>query len=398
MTQEPSTKRRRIAAADEESEDGDAEEVTYGPFQTSSNEAIQLKLVCPDDASQDSEEFHPEFTYPIFGETETINGYQDLEVKLHYGMGSLELYLGVSYSKRDPMGPVDDIEALLRDKLPHDYHKSLAEYVPACQAAEASFVPPGTKVWVSEADAERQLEIYQCNFSTPRFREYHRRLQVFLLWYIEGASFIEEEDDRWEMALMFEKKATANGPRYAIVGYTTFYSFFNYPNRQRMRISQFIILPPFQGRGYGETLYRTLYQRFLDDPKIAEITVEDPNEEFSTMRDKCDLIELLTRKVFADLRPPIDQSFPSRMAIKYKLSKRQVERCMEMALLRSLNRKDKKMTREVRLLIKRRLFKHNEEALMTLEKEVRLEKLDESYSAVEEDHLRILDKIKKLSI
>ena len=31
---------------------------------------------------------------------------------------------------------------------------------------------------------------FQCDICTPRFREYHERLQTFILWYIDAASFI----------------------------------------------------------------------------------------------------------------------------------------------------------------------------------------------------------------
>lgn len=38
----------------------------------------------------------------------------------------------------------------------------------------------------------------QANWSTPGFREYHRRMQLFVLLYIEGGSYIQEDEDAWE--------------------------------------------------------------------------------------------------------------------------------------------------------------------------------------------------------
>ncbi len=31
----------------------------------------------------------------------------------------------------------------------------------------------------------------QCTFATPGFREYHRRMQIFILLYIEAGSYIQ---------------------------------------------------------------------------------------------------------------------------------------------------------------------------------------------------------------
>lgn len=38
---------------------------------------------------------------------------------------------------------------------------------------------------------------------------------------------------------------------YHFAGYSSIYSFLHYPDQVRLRLSQFIILPPFQGAGHG---------------------------------------------------------------------------------------------------------------------------------------------------
>lgn len=42
----------------------------------------------------------------------------------------------------------------------------------------------------------------QTRFDTKGFKEYHRRMQIFVLLYIEGGSYIDEEDDRWEFVTL----------------------------------------------------------------------------------------------------------------------------------------------------------------------------------------------------
>lgn len=57
----------------------------------------------------------------------------------------------------------------------------------------------------------------------------------------------------------------------------------------RARISQFIILPCFQGQGAGQLLYSRICKHLRAEEQVGEITVEDGNEEFSRLRMKVDV-------------------------------------------------------------------------------------------------------------
>jgi hypothetical protein len=39
----------------------------------------------------------------------------------------------------------------------------------------------------------------QFDFDSRKFRSYHKRLQTFLPFFIDGARFIDDADDRWEI-------------------------------------------------------------------------------------------------------------------------------------------------------------------------------------------------------
>eukprot|EP00118_Oscarella_pearsei_P019171 m.202126 g.202126 ORF g.202126 m.202126 type:complete len:82 (+) comp39604_c0_seq47:1313-1558(+) len=56
-------------------------------------------------------------------------------------------------------------------------------------SAEASFTPFGRQVNVYQF-GNTQYEVYQGDIMTPRLRQYHEKLQVFLLWFVDAASFI----------------------------------------------------------------------------------------------------------------------------------------------------------------------------------------------------------------
>ena len=64
-----------------------------------------------------------------------------------------------------------------------------------------------------------------------------------------------------------------------------------YPENVRPRISQALVLPPFQRAGHGAALLRAAYDyciRTHPSDKLVDIAVEDPSENFTQLRDKVD--------------------------------------------------------------------------------------------------------------
>ncbi|ORX99787.1 histone acetyltransferase type B [Basidiobolus meristosporus CBS 931.73] len=366
----------------------------------SSNNALELKLVRP--LPKPAEGFHPAFTYPLFGEAEQIYGYKNLKVKLHYSSGSLATYLGIQFS--ETLGAkqgATEIEKELMEHLGEGVYSNHDLFMAKVQEDYETFRPIGEKIHEYQSKKakypenvqEHCFEIYKATFNTPGFKEYHRRLQIFALFYIEGASYIEEDDDRWEIALIYEKLKIDGVTSYHIVGYCTMYQYFYFPDKIRMRISQFLILPPYRNLGHASSLYNTLYQEFLSRSNIVELTVEDPNEAFSDLRDRCDLRFLMSKGTFEGLSAPVDKSVLDSIKKQYKLHKRQASRLLEMALLKKLDKRNSKAARAYRLFVKARLYRFNEEALSSMDYNDRLVKLEETYRSVEEDYYRLLNSL-----
>jgi hypothetical protein len=46
------------------------------------------------------------------------------------------------------------------------------------------------------------LSNVQATWNDPGFREYHRRMQIFILLYIEAGSYISEDDDAWQFFVL----------------------------------------------------------------------------------------------------------------------------------------------------------------------------------------------------
>lgn len=43
---------------------------------------------------------------------------------------------------------------------------------------------------------------YQASWKDEGFKEYHQRMRFFIILYIEGGQYIDDDDDRWEVAVL----------------------------------------------------------------------------------------------------------------------------------------------------------------------------------------------------
>ncbi|KAI8876186.1 acyl-CoA N-acyltransferase, partial [Backusella circina FSU 941] len=335
--------------------------------------------------------FNPEFTYPIFGDHETVFGYKDLALTISFASGSLRAFVQVNHTEQyeDTLDiKKDDILNTLNEFLPKDNPKTKAEFVDTVYKDFETFKPIGEKIKEYEK-GDSLFEIYKCDFTNDKFKEYYQRMQVFALFFIEGSSYIDVDDEKWEIYTVFQFKKETDS--YDFIGYCNAYPFYCWPENIRMRISQFLILPPYKQRGHGSKLYSTLYELFKGRPEICELTVEDPNEDFSDMRDKNDTRYLRSHGALQELKAPVSTDTINGLCEKYKLTNRQLQRCMEMDLLSKLNVFNEKDYQAYRLQVKQRLYSFNFDVLREMSQDERREKLQETYLGVEDDYHRLLE-------
>ncbi|KAK0569999.1 histone acetyltransferase 1 [Tilletia horrida] len=410
-------------------------------WSSNTNAATELQLIgAPPPAD---EIFHPEFTYPIFGEAETVFGYSGLRIQLGFASGSLRTGLKIQYKDKNKSTTVevDDVEGTLRPFLPPDTLE-YDELLEAIKQDELSWRPVGTKTHEytrtkasqkgkakasqfgragedaaafaaaqeagstngahSAADT-KVFEIYRSTWETPGFRDYHRRMQIFALFNIEAASYLHEDEDNWEFYTVFErtKATTAEGQetdRYHFIGYTSLYRFWCYPELFRIRLAQFVVLPPYQQQGHGPALFSHVTDQMQTRPEVLELTVEDPSEAFDRLRDSADLRRLLAPGGFEEqalkagkLNPPLDVKWSEKERLKYKIAGRQWSRLIEMFQLRHLDQHDRKAVRQYRLQVKNRLFRFNRDVLLQMEKAERVQALQKTFATlVSEEYAEIL--------
>ncbi|XP_076233628.1 histone acetyltransferase 1 isoform X2 [Calliopsis andreniformis] len=363
----------------------------------SSNDALEFKLVrTVEDLEDDETTFKPEMSHQVFGDSESIFGYRDLRVKLYYSAGCLETYL---------------------EKLAPNVHNNLDSFIKSLKKDE-TFIPHGELLHSFSVDDEgctRKFEVYKADMTYKGFKEYHQRLQTFVLWYIDAANFIDVDDDRWHYFNMFEKYNTPDGSiQYATTGFATVYQYYAYPHHTRPRIAQVLILPPFQNMGLGTHLLHAIYREYIGRNQVKDITVEDPSVTFQRLRDYVDAMNCTTLPSFS--RECLLQGFNKVMAIeakeKFKINKKQARRVYEILRLRATDLTNEQEYREYRLDVKKRLnipYKREQNDLRKLEcalknvdkrtnitmptSEQRLQTLEKEYRSLEEEYKKVIKRL-----
>lgn len=100
---------------------------------SNANEALEISFVQAAPGSLKTlSSFHPQFTYPIFGDEERIFGYQSLKLNLRFAAHDLRPNLEVLYDKK--FKAVGDTKAT-------DIEETLKEWVPEC--GEIIAIPEG---------------------------------------------------------------------------------------------------------------------------------------------------------------------------------------------------------------------------------------------------------------
>ncbi|KAK3682646.1 acyl-CoA N-acyltransferase [Podospora appendiculata] len=439
---------------------------TDDAWTASSNDALRISLVTPSAKGLNTiSSFAPKFTYPIFGDDEQIFGYQNLKINLQYNANDMRPNLAVTYSKKfKAVGETEaaDIHDILQDYLPEVAFQRPNDFETAIKRVSDDWTPPGELATTFTTEAGT-FEIWRGNLEDPAVKQLVNRVQILSTLYIEGGSFIEVDEpeaDQWTIFFLYQKKpAATEGGRssYVFAGYSSLFRFFFYqaptpptsPPKEngeagrelaiatgdfdlselpcRTRISQFLVIPPFQQKGLGPKFYEFIFQYYLKHRPTVELTVEDPNEAFDDMRDICDLHFLRQMPEFNALHidtsvvipkdGPAPKNIVNREAMeavrrKAKIAPRQFARVLEMHLMSKLPESVRpgispeksaiKATREQKheynlweLMVKQRLYRHNRDTLGQLEIDERVNKLNEVVSSVEFDFARLLLKAEK---
>ena len=244
---------------------------------------------------------------------------------------------------------------------------------------------------------ERSFEVYWTKGTLGSCADYHTKAQVFALLLIDGASYIDMEDPQWEVLYVYERV----NEQLCLVAFTTVYRFpvpLNGTIRDRLRVSQVVVLPPFQRQGHGGHMMRLIHKE-ADECNALEVTVEDPAPGMKALRDVSDAARYrdLANEKGWKVNEPNDDEAVTDIAETLRITKPQAQRCVDLVRwkgIKSLEGVEKEDAEKgFRLSIKRRLHKQNFSQSLPSDPEEKKRILQELYLALVTEYNAIVHKI-----
>ena len=284
--------------------------------------------------ASDLKAFHPLFLHNIFDSEEVCELFEREEplLDLFIGKSTLSLIKHQAYEEQQYAEHQSKILSLFKNNESFCFDSSLEASVQKIDHESFSFF------WGKACD----------------FKAIYLKMFPLILFFIETASLIDLEDGQWGSIWMLDRRSLDP------IGICTFYTFKGM-DFERIRLSQFLILPPYQRKGMGTKLYEAFTKQIIgkSNAKTVDFTVEDPNEEFQQMREFCDA-KFLLKEAAASKE-------------EGKIASHQLEKVKEILDYQP-------DSQEYRLRVKKRLYRQNLEELQNIPKEERLKRLAEMFT------------------
>jgi histone acetyltransferase 1 len=160
---------------------------------------------------------------------------------------------------------------------------------------------------------------------------------------------------------------------------------------------------------FAAQLLQAIYNHYIKDEQVIDITVEDPSDEFMALRDFVDVRNCADLPSYQSsvIKNGFTQEMAKQAREQFKINKRQARKVYEILRLKVTNRSDPLEYKNYRLDVKRRLNKPfqsekvkrflepNELAVTTASTglEERHQKLSAMYEVTEELYRRTIEKL-----
>lgn len=327
----------------------------------------------------------------FFGDDGKIYGYKDLQVDIWLSCVSFLAHADIKYSSKSNGGKgITDLKA----EFKNIFGESLVDKEVFLQSftTEAHYIrtilSEGTVILCDPSkeddntsdchlDARSStIEVIRMDLQSLSVGLLYSRLVPLVLLLVEGGNPIDVTDSRWEIHFAVKKMQDQSGDYIMhLLGFSAIYHFYHYPDSTRLRNSQILVLPPYQGKGHGRLLLEALNSVAISE-NVYDVTIEEPSEYFQYIRTCIDTLRLLT---FDPIKPAIDpvisylkeanlskrscresQPGPPRSVIelarqKLKINKKQFLRCWEILIFVLLEPKKGKLMENFKVFVSDRL-------------------------------------------
>ncbi|XP_020528794.1 histone acetyltransferase type B catalytic subunit isoform X3 [Amborella trichopoda] len=275
------------------------------------------------------------------GKDGRIYGYKGLKIEVWLNCVSFQAYADIVYESSSDCGKgITDLNQILQSIFGESLIENKNDFLQMFSADNdllSRHVVPLGEVVHCEASGEKTIsfenhsekgacseedQIVVMDMGSMHVKELYNHLVPFLLLLVEGSSPIDLDDPKWEMLLIVKKKVDGSGnTHHRLLGFATIYSFYHYPDTSRLRIGQVLVLPPYQGKGYGRHLLEAV-NTIAVSRNMFDITIEEPSEHLQNIRDCMDTIRLLTfaplKTILSSLFSRLKEERPQNSSIAFK--------------------------------------------------------------------------------
>ncbi|KAG5052991.1 hypothetical protein AAZX31_02G235200 [Glycine max] len=354
-------------------------------------DCITIYLVSSKEEFDAPESFviHPVDLNSFFDDDGKIYGYEGLKITIWISSISFYAYADITFQSSSDRGKgVTDLKSALQTIFAETLVDSKDEFLQK-YLADNDFVRTNIsngetlkhKAFKENICDSNQLtdsststvEVVRLVAGNMATGQLYSHLIPLTLLLVDGSSPIDVTDSQWELYIVCQKKTDQQGEiQYRLTGFTAVYRFYHYPDDSRLRLSQILVLPPYQHKGYGRFLLEVLYDVAISE-NVFDFTVEEPLDHFQRVRTCVDALRLLrfgpiqnivTKAVSLLKQEKLSKKahcprlLPPPSAIEdvrksLKINKQQFLQCWEVLIYIGLNPVDKNMENFVSIILNR---------------------------------------------
>ncbi|KAF3454225.1 hypothetical protein FNV43_RR04672 [Rhamnella rubrinervis] len=344
-------------------------------------DCVQIYLVSSKEEVDISSSFRidPVDLSRFFEEDGKIYGYQGLKITIWVSSISFHAYADIVFQSTSDGGKgITDLKSTLKNIFADTLVENKDEFLQTFSTASnfirsivssGEVLPPnssngnvsGSNSLLEATTAD--LEVIRMVVGDTAAGPLYCQLVPLVFLLVDGSSPIDVTDPRWELYLLIQKKTDQQGDiQSRLLGFTAVYRFYHYPESFRLRLSQILVLPPYQHKGYGRYLLQALNDVAISED-VYDLTVEEPMDYFQHVRTCVDILHLLVFYPIQDavkravlhlkqgklskkmqtprLMPP--QSVIEEVRKSVKINKKQFVRCWEVLIYLGLDPVEKYM-------------------------------------------------------
>ncbi|KAH9627030.1 hypothetical protein KSS87_023718 [Heliosperma pusillum] len=305
----------------------------------------------------------------FFGEDGKIYGYQGLKIVVWVSTLSFHAYTDITYESTSDRGKgITDLKAALQDMFAENIVEKKDDFFLTFSTEKqciSSAVSKGEKLEqnISTDNSDINIEIVRLVMGDMSAGLLYSRVVPLVLLLVDGSNPIDVTDSNWEMYIIVQKTTDQQGDNATkLLGFAASYRFFHYPDSLRLRLSQILVLPPYQQKGYGRRLLELLNHVTVSE-NVYDLTVEEPVDSLqhiryyidvprlracNSVKPAVDAVVLSLKEANLSKRTQTSQLLPPLAVVddvrkSLKINKKQFTQCWEILIYMSLSPADKYM-------------------------------------------------------